>query len=310
MFKKIVFVLIISFLTIVVKSQSLMTIGEIYDYDIGDIFHRSTGFPGPPTLTKTTITNKYFSAALDTVFYEYGLYIFTSPACPPPCTWSSGATSGNVMFYTNLNDTVGNDLGTELTYFPSGCIDTTGYTGTWLDSIYYDSSFCNRLTTYIQIMDNGPMYNPTDSCFSFFEGHWGYYIFGKGLGMRANYYNSCAEGFPNCETGSSLFYYQKGTESCGTPSPILVNPIFVSVHENNFSEKQIQISPNPANDKITISEWCFKLQILDARGKVIKEIYETNSSDISDLTSGVYIVKEYNKKNNLLGVQKFVKLSN
>jgi hypothetical protein len=292
------------------KSQSLITIGEIYDYNIGDIFQRTVGFSGPAKLRKTTITNKYYSALMDTVFYEYNEYNYTAPSCAPPCTFSSSLTTGNIISYTNLNDTVGIGLGTELAYLPSGCVDTTGYTGTWLDTMYYDSSFCNNLFTVVKIYDNGPWYDPVDTCWSFFEPHWGTAIYGKGLGTRYIYYNTCSEGgYPYCETGNSLFYYQKGSDSCGSSSPILNSPLYVSTIENT-SDFSIRISPNPCKDIINLSRNCDKLELYDQKGRIRSEVFNTDKMDINNIESGIYILRLYDNKKELIAIRKIVKISN
>ncbi|HLC84004.1 MAG TPA: hypothetical protein VJI69_09240, partial [Bacteroidia bacterium] len=143
---------VITLFSFALKSQTLMTVEEIYDFNIGDIFQRSyTTYTGPPTIQKTTITSKYYSVALDTVFYTYDLYSYTAPACGPPCTFFSYSTTGNIFAYTNLNDTIGDDYGAKP--YDLSCIDSTGYTGTWHDSTYYDSSFCNKLITNLQWFD-------------------------------------------------------------------------------------------------------------------------------------------------------------
>lgn len=289
-----------------IQSQTLMTWGEIHDFNVGDIFQRSyTTYTGPPTLQKTTITAKYYSTALDTVFYVYNLYSYTSPVCPPPCTFSSYSTTGNIFAYTNLNDTIGDDYGAKP--YNLSCIDSTGYTGSWHDSTYYDSSFCNKLITNLQWFD-GALIEQSPGCFGYFEAGYGEVIYGKGIGKKSYYYTDCSFGGSPCQWYENLFYYKKGIDSCGTSNPILNNPIYTSVTENNSIKKKIHIFPNPTAEKITISENYFKLQLLNELGQVVKEVFETNEIDISNLPQGAYLVKLYDSNDAFLGAEKIIKV--
>jgi hypothetical protein len=203
------------------------------------------------------------------------------------------------MYYTNLNDTIGAGLGTKPNNL--SCIDTNGYTGVWLDSVFYDSSFCNILTIIIRNMDNGPYL--LDSCFSYFEPHYGYSIYSKGLGRRTFYYNTCSEGFPNCEVGNNLFYFKKGIDSCGSSSSILNNPVYVSI-DNYNNEDKFSIYPNPAQTQIRIE---FNITETNSNSIEIKNVFGQLVStienkafvvgqnkidiDISGFSKGLYFVQ-------------------
>lgn len=85
------------------------------------------------------------------------------------------------------------------------------------------------------------------------------------------------------------------------------------VNTNNSTiDSKVIIYPNPASDfvNIIISEelYQYDLQILDINGSVIKTLKpESNKEiDISDLFSGIYIVRLFNKNNFLL--KKFIKM--
>ena len=84
-----------------------MTVGQIYNYDIGDVYIRTVGgIYTPPTITTTTITNKYFSTFLDSVFYISNTTAYTSPACST-CVANYDTSYNDTSYVTNLNDTVG-----------------------------------------------------------------------------------------------------------------------------------------------------------------------------------------------------------
>ena len=63
------------------KSQTLLTVAEVYDYDIGDVFIVKVGYPTPIGYGKNIITNKYYSTNLDTVFYNYDHYGYIMAKC-------------------------------------------------------------------------------------------------------------------------------------------------------------------------------------------------------------------------------------
>jgi len=56
------------------NAQQISTIGEIYDFDVGDIFHfrfwASSPYNGASSITNITIVNKLYSLNNDTVVYE------------------------------------------------------------------------------------------------------------------------------------------------------------------------------------------------------------------------------------------------
>src|SRR6185436_5808338 len=103
-------------------SQSLMTVREVYDYNIGDIFigRWGSGVQYPPVISKTIITGKYYSSQLDTVFYVSDSYSFQWPNL-------NDTVYNNLVYYTHLDDTVGTGLGAKIHYWNPNCIDTVGY---------------------------------------------------------------------------------------------------------------------------------------------------------------------------------------
>ena len=68
--KKILFALIIAGMHLSVIAQELMTIGEVFSFEIGDQFQtEGTADHQPPNADRITITGKYFSLDNDTLFY-------------------------------------------------------------------------------------------------------------------------------------------------------------------------------------------------------------------------------------------------
>ena len=268
-----------------------MTVGQIYNYSIGDIFIRTGGgIFAPPTITTTTMTNKYFSSLLDTVFYISNSTSYTSQACSL-CVATYDTSYNDTTYYTNLNDTVGAGLGTKLHEWYPGCIDTAGYTGIWVDSVYYDTTFCNKLTTWISRMDNGPQL--TDSCYSYFEPYFGYDVYGEGIGWRSHYYNTCSQGFPYCEETGHLLFYKKGNDSCGL-RPII--PIPTSVAEFEF-ENSFKIFPNPFSLQTQIAFFeeqnNSEIRITNFLGEELRRFNFSGRQltlESNELTNGIYFL--------------------
>jgi hypothetical protein len=290
-------------LSLTADAQSLMTVGEIYDYNIGDVFIKQVGgFSTPPTYGWDTIINKYYSPSLDTVFYVRNSYSYTSPACQT-CTSSTSVSLGNLFCYTNLNDTIGTGLGTKPADI--NCIDSTGYTGTWFDTLYYNPDYCNTLTTKICSMANGPI--GPDTCMFFFEPYYGFTKYAKGLGFIQYYWNTCSNGFPNCQSGFHLLYYKKGTDSCGYA---LAFP--TGLNENSNINEFI-IFPNPSTAEVTVTfsktTRC-NIQLTNTLGEMLEQtqIYSSwHTLDMSSSPKGIYFVTITDEEGNKT-VKKIVKM--
>lgn len=262
-----------------------MTVADVYDYNVGDVFQYTSGITTPPVYTQLTITNKTYSALSDTVFYEYDRLTYYSASCPPPCAPFYTSSFGNTMFYTNLNDTIGNECGVQP--LDMNCIDTAGYTGSWVDSTYFDAQFCNNKFIHISLMGNGPV--PSDSCFIYFEPHFGHMIYGKGLGVVDDYYNTCSEGNPNCATRTSLTYYKKGIDSCGVSNSLLNN--ISSISENFNNKDSIFVYPNPSADFVNFSTNAQVVEVVNVFGQILKSVMNVNKVDLSGLEDGVYLLR-------------------
>ncbi|MCK9254589.1 MAG: T9SS type A sorting domain-containing protein [Bacteroidales bacterium] len=96
-----------------------------------------------------------------------------------------------------------------------------------------------------------------------------------------------------------LFYNVSGTwENSSIPGALMLRPVFeyepieqTNIFEENFAE--FQIYPNPANNFINIESFSNNdiVQIFDFTGKLLLSTASKNQIDISDLSSGIYIVK-------------------
>lgn len=90
------------------SAQSVHTIGEIYNFDIGDEFHHRSH---PPVwqilmdLRRVKIIDKFYSTAGDTVFYVRHNFGYTHHVTPTGVYWGFG-NNNDTIFYTHLNDVV------------------------------------------------------------------------------------------------------------------------------------------------------------------------------------------------------------
>ncbi len=246
--KKYLLIIVIFLTHCSLSAQSLMTVEQVYNYDIGDLFIRKgNNYFSPPVYTTTIINNKYYNTLSDTLFYEADIFSYTPAACAG-CVPDYDTLFNSTFYFTNLPDTLGAGLGVELQYLDPflSCIDTTGYTGIWLDSVYYDTTFCNRQMIKTWHMDNGPYF--IDTCYTYFEPFYGYDIYGEGIGVKTHYYNTCSQGFPICQEQIDLLFYIKGSDSCGF-RPFIPLPSALAEIKNEYF---FQISPNPFSTQAQI----------------------------------------------------------
>ncbi|NPD86827.1 T9SS type A sorting domain-containing protein [Lentimicrobium sp. L6] len=108
---KIFYYLIISFYVLIsgnASSQDFPARGEIYDFNIGDVFHTYLSASiGMADLQNIEIVDKYFSQNSDTVFYTQSVVGLYSSSDTPP--WGEYYEELETIFYTNLLDTFTGD---------------------------------------------------------------------------------------------------------------------------------------------------------------------------------------------------------
>lgn len=117
----------------------------------------------------------------------------------------------------------------------------------------------------------------------------------KGLGGP---YYSCTQAFCLGGAERKLVYYKKGGVTWGTP-------LIITGNSDISLEKDINIFPNPVKSNINItlknsSYHNLKIFIYDIQGKLfkVKNLKSNNSLiDISDLNSGIYILKITDNQN-------------
>ena len=216
-----IYLIIICFLLFAnsTKSQIIPTVGEIYDYSVGDEFISRDIVKTLPFLNNyseeyvgTTITGKYYSAALDTVFYnctQNTMFLqWTYPGTAAPYTTATYSTQSPILSYTNL--TIGAD---SLANFPS--FYTTNNFPDFSDPCYlgvHDSVYLGYCSSKRYFKRNF-VWGPT--CF---EPYATIFYMVEGCGGPYRSYNNTGSGFTY---NSNLIFYKKGTDSCGTRMSLL-----------------------------------------------------------------------------------------
>jgi len=199
------------------SAQEILTVGQIFGFNVNDEFQfKGNGWGQPPNADRFKIVGKYYSPDNDTVFYVRYHNSYASCVVNDSLIYSYW-TETDTVFYTSLDSLV-----TETNYWrPYDSIDTI---------IEYSEQYCDSLV-------NGFCYavNP-------FEPVYLSTIYGKGLGMVKDYYYNptACEMFDNI-----LFYYKRNGIGCGTP-----DTFYTSVFDDSQTFGPV-ICPNPAGDFIT-----------------------------------------------------------
>lgn len=233
------------FLATIAYSQTSLSIGEIFDFDVNDEFHTFNDYPegGPPNANRMTVVEKHFSATNDTVFYTRSFnnyYTVFNPNPEPHLDYYFDIYTDTV-FYTNLNDSV--------LCNPS---DTS----------------CNSIidTTICGVLTNGREYIGLEEYSSI--------IFGKGLGrVRDVYWQD-----PILFYDYKIFYFKKDTMECGTPD------LVTSISSSSVSLGVKNIYPNPFTDKFNIrfadDKHTFEIKIFDLNGLTVLETTVNNCNNV------------------------------
>ncbi len=229
--KKLLFILLFTCCSIfIVCSQSHLTIGQVYNFNVGDVFEEECGTSpsqGPPGYTLTIVLAKWYSAHSDTVFYKDSLTFYTPPSCPPPCTGTFNARVDTV-YYTNLNSWAIQDSN------PNECPSV------W-DSMYVDSS----LHCWQKIWEQGPSKDCLDTLPITFDG-WNTTYSWLIEGCGGPYTNIFFEG-SDYNDYCSLVYAKKHDTVCGTEY------VISSINSMKQLAASVDIYPNPSKGKFTFS---------------------------------------------------------
>jgi hypothetical protein len=257
------------------NAQPLLTIGEVFDYEIGDEFQTKwdgwhTGIYGPRT-DRYKVIGKSYSTNNDTVLYTIIKDGYQWVDLPPATCFYWSDTINAI--YTHLDSAI--------SYYDDHFFMFT-------NSVHYNGPDCGILSM------NGWNYN------------WGPYdwwkTYGKGLGL-------ISQGYVQIPTGewTILFYYKKNGISCGTPDLTGVGI------EETISEADFTITCAPATTSIHLinrsDQPKYRCELFNSVGQLILQTElsgEDNYLYISHFKAGLYIIHVFcgNKQTTL----KFIKI--
>lgn len=239
------------------KAQNISTVAEIYNFDVGDIFHvdkyGTDGGSGFSTILNIEIVEKFYTGNDDTLFYVRDVAAKTNSSEYP------------YNVYDYYFDTI--------YYFGLGSLIFSGN----IDSVYSDTALYNGRTINYKFA-----YDSIGSQM------WTY-KYAEGCGQAYYEYYSW-DGSAYVDYYEKLIYYKKGDEEWG-------NPYYVSVEENKKADKnRILIYPNPAHDffEIHTEDMVSQVTVYSLTGQTqmfIDDVHANSIINVSNLSTGVYYVK-------------------
>lgn len=255
------------------SAQSYLTKGEVYDFDVGDVFHHTywaqVNFMSGPSITQIdTVIAEYWTVGLDSV-----RYVISSWRYQPP------TGMGLPPYLDHDYDTLWvTDLGSPPTHYslPTPCPPV-------LDTIGIDLDHCGR-TAWVQ-------YVAGDTCW---DAHYWQSTFIEGCG---GHYIHSYDPWAFTELDHSLRYYRKGTEECGTALSI---PVQVWEAER---PPTLLLQYDPASSSLLVDLGAVHVgsgdvELMDAAGRsVMKRTVGRGERrivfNLADAVTGLYLVRFY-----------------
>ncbi len=200
------------------KSQDISTVGEIYNFEIGDIFHFDFYGNGPgygmSSVTNIEIVDFYYSQNSDTIYYIRDIDYKESSSENPQTTYEYYI---DTIFYTNLDSLI--------------------HSG-FIDSVYINENLYNGRTI------NHVSYGNEDT--------WTL-NFVNGCGQVETNFTSWGQ---TITSEDKLVFYKKGEEEWGTPMPVSIvniNAIDIKVYPNPARDFITIRSNDLINNTLTIT---------------------------------------------------------
>jgi hypothetical protein len=280
---KTLFLALLTFASFSGSAQSVHTIGEIYNYDIGDEFHHRSY---PPVwqilmdLRRVKIIDKFYSTDGDTVFYVRHNFGYAHHVTPTGVYWGFG-NNNDTIFYTHLNDVV--DM--NCPYVFDGSSETTIDPANQSQWYYVVNQDIFSADWGVEAYEYSATNDPTFMIGDYLGQSWG-----VGIGIISAGYTP--EDASPSGYGYELTYYKKGDISFGVNDTL--EAIDVGLTEI-YSTNNLIVYPNPAFGIITINAPSNNgiLRIMSIDGKcVYQERYFTNNIqfDSEVLSKGSYFI--------------------
>jgi hypothetical protein len=267
-------------------SQNYLTVGQVYDFNVGDAFQSAkSGSSIPSTYTTKRVLSKVQSANTDTLYYTIQTESYTFPNCMT-CNPIYNTSISSVKYY-NLSDSI----------LKAG--DAEYYLA---DSfkVVVDTNYINicgkRVRNRYQDPNQIPVPNvsPTQYLGALF-------IEGCGGPFSSYTYNNNGAATAISE---ALVYYKKGNDSCGTffKFPLGLNDLALI----QFDTK---VFPNPSASKLKISATTelYRYNVSNVYGQIVQSgKINDNEINITTLPAGMYSLQIFDAEGNSVS-KKFVK---
>lgn len=254
-------------------AQDTLTIGEVYNFDIGDKLHYRTS--GDPYYYESgirmTILNKWLSTDEDTLFFEVHYSNFTKTYNGSGIT-TNYATYDTTTFVSNIKQKI-----TELHTW-----DDIDFNDTLIhDFVYYYENSID----YGNVITNGYSYEirgEGEEIILMTEDRWA-----KGLGMVKNYRSEREEDYYRI-SDTRLVYFKKGDEEWGSE-------VMEGIDEGSGKPQTFGFAPNPASSHITLHNTASgQLQIYNISGQLLQTVQLNviqKTLDISHLPPATYLLQ-------------------
>jgi hypothetical protein len=269
---KTIFTTIALALFICLSGQNYLTKGQVYDFNVGDVFQSKISFNLNSFVkyyTKT-ILNKTISITGDSIDYIIKKEEYIPIQCPT-CQANLITTFGTLKV-SQLSDSI-----------VVGIVAPTNPLVFLKDTSYID--FCNKkvrnVYQYATIFMGVGILNGS------------YYVEACG-GPYSFYTTTAGNGLPYTES-EDLIYYKKGSDSCG----VFVS--YLGINSQALNSVIFSLFPNPSNDKLKIeaSTLFNEYSIFSTNGQIVQSgKLNNNEIDIKALPNGIYNLQVFDTKSN------------
>lgn len=269
-----------------------LTIGSVYDFGIGDVFHFKNGsdLAGPPQYKVITILAKWLSAGNDTIYYRQRekKYINTLVWDPDPHVIHTTQTDTVTVWYANPDSLLSEVM-------PHQQVNNT-YASLCYYALTANYDNWNSRHTMFYDFSTTHMFDDNLNCYTMaFEPTYDFHCFTKGCGASYSFHEEPADfsGFYN-----KLVYFIKGNEIWGD------SYILNAVNELPGKELLVEVFPNPFSDRIDIkielkTPGTVSLYLYSMSGILLLKIedtqkqpgYYTYHPDLLRLSKGIYVLK-------------------
>jgi len=240
---------------------------DVYDLDTGDVFHYEDEYPFGWEFMNVKIINKWFSAALDRVYYKRDISkeVYTYFDRTRTDTTIYSFYQDTVSYeYTNdrLHDTL---IPTRLSKSVTLSINLDHFNGRKMERVGIGA------------------WNDMGDCFSSrYQGAlFRENSYAKGIGRVKHQWTEFQT------RTKELIYFKKGTESWGAPR------LVIGINERTTPKNEFLIFPNPSKGilKLQLNANIFEVAIKDIQGKTVFQTKNENELNLSHLSKGVYFIE-------------------